>query len=107
MFVKQVCSISYRLNVLQEVTHQLETLCKLVQSAEAASNSSSRCTLTDLTSVKGIPIMPTLSGWLLGYPVVYLADEITAALMAQLLSAAVLVLYTVQVDGPLIQVCPT
>lgn len=48
--------------------------------------------------------MPSLSGWLLHYPVVYLAYLDTAVVMAQLLSEAVLVLYDVQIAGPLVQV---
>lgn len=50
--------------------------------------------------------MPTLSGWLLQYPVVYLAQPDTAVIMAQLLSEAVLVLYDVQVAGLLTAVRP-
>lgn len=48
--------------------------------------------------------MPTLSGWLLQYPVVYLAYPDTAGVMAQLLSETVLVLYDVQIAGPFVQV---
>ncbi len=62
------------------------------------------CTFVDLDSAVGIPIMPTLSGWLLQYPVVYLAHRATAETLAQLLSYAVLVFHEVQIGGPLIQV---
>lgn len=48
--------------------------------------------------------MPTLSGWLLQYPVVYLADAETAPTMASLLSQATLQLYQLQVKGTLIEV---
>ena len=48
--------------------------------------------------------MPTLSGWLLQYPVIYLADRDTANTMAQLLSDAVLVLHDVQLSGPFVEV---
>lgn len=48
--------------------------------------------------------MPTLSGWLLQYPVVYLARPNDAVVMAQLLSEAILVLHDVQIAGPFIQV---
>lgn len=89
---------------MQEVTLQLQTMCNLVLSASGPSNSSSSCTVTDLSSVSGIPIMPTLSGWLLQYPVVYLADQGSAVLMAQLLSEAVLVLYKVQITGSFMKV---
>ena len=100
-----VCdSISCAVNA-QEVTHQLQHMCSLILSAMPGSNNSS-CTLVDLTFVVGIPIMPTLSGWLLQYPVVYLAQPDTAVIMAQLLSEAVLVLYDVQVAGLLTAVRP-
>ena len=89
---------------MQEVTLQLQTMCRLVLTASVASNSSTSCTFTDLSSVSAIPIMPTLSGWLLQYPVVYLADQGTAVLMAQLLSEAVLTLYKVQITGTFVKV---
>ena len=88
---------------LQEVTHQLQHMCNLVLSATPGRYGSG-CTLLDLTSIQGMPIMPTLSGWLLQYPVVYLAHPDTAVMMAQLLSEAALVLYDVQVAGLLIEV---
>lgn len=91
------------LHNLQEVTHQLQYMCHLILSATPGRNDSS-CTLIDLTSVEGMPIMPTLSGWLLQYPVVYLAHPDTAVMMAQLLSEAVLMLYNVQVAGMLVEV---
>lgn len=45
-----------------------------------------------------------MSGWLLQYPVVYLADQDSAVTLAKLLSEAVLVLYDVHIDGPLVKV---
>ena len=60
----------------------------------------------DLDLVEGLPIMPTLSGWLLQYPVVYLADCHTAERLARLLSDSVLKLYGVHVTGAWMQVKP-
>lgn len=93
----------HELHNLQDVTHQLQHMCNLILSATPGRNNSS-CTLMDLTSVEGVPIMPTLSGWLLQYPVVYLARPDTAVIMAQLLSEAVLMLYNVQVAGLFMEV---
>lgn len=100
----QQCLTAYRrVHDLQEITIQLQRMCTLVVSATPGSSSSS-CVVKDLTSVEGMPIMPTLSGWLLQYPVVYLARPDTAVVMAQLLSEAVLVLFDVNVAGPFIEV---
>ena len=60
----------------------------------------------DLDLVEGLPIMPTLSGWLLQYPVVYLADCHTAERLARLLSDSVLNLYGLHVTGAWMQVTP-
>ena len=95
--------ILHVLHNLQDVTHQLHNMGNLVLSATPGRTDSS-CTFLDLTSVEGMPIMPTLSGWMLQYPVVYLAHPDTAVRMAQLLSEAILVLYNVQVAGLLIEV---
>ena len=43
----------------------------------------------------GAPIMPTISGWLLGYPVVYLVDAGNVDAAARLLSSIRLALHTV------------
>ena len=95
--------IHHVLHNLQDTTHQLHNMCNLILSATPGRTDSS-CTFLDLTSVEGMPIMPTLSGWMLQYPVVYLAHPDTAVRMAQLLSEAILVLYNVQVAGLLIEV---
>jgi len=87
---------------LQAVTAELETLCNLIMAAEPSNKGA--CTFVDLDSAVGIPVMPTLSGWLLQYPVVYLAHRATAEILAQLLSDAVLVLHEVQIDGPFFEV---
>ena len=96
------CCISAMLTVhgLQEVTCQLQTFCNHVMSAASTCHSNLACTFLDLTNVEDVPIMPTLSGWLLQYPVVYLATQQTATLMAQLLSEATLVLYEVHIADP-------
>lgn len=98
-----MCDTYHVLHDLQDVTHQLQHMCNLILSATPGQTGSS-CTLMDITPVEGMPIMPTLSGWLLQYPVVYLAHPETAVLMAQLLSEAVLVLHNVQVAGLFIEV---
>ncbi|KAL0055176.1 hypothetical protein WJX82_008271 [Trebouxia sp. C0006] len=87
---------------LKAVTAELDTVCNLITAAESSNNGT--CTFVDLDTAVGIPIMPTLSGWLLQYPVVYLAHRATAETLAQLLSDAVLVFHEVQIDGSLIQV---
>ena len=87
---------------LQAVTAELETTYNLIMAAEPSNTGP--CTFVDLDTAVGSPIMPTLSGWLLQYPVVYLAQRATAETMAQLLSETVLVLHEVQIDGPFIKV---
>ena len=48
--------------------------------------------------------MPTLSGWLLQYPVIFLADADTASLMAQLLSEAPKWLFKVHINVAIVEV---
>ena len=86
---------------LQVVTEQLEALCRIVLASKPTKGT---CGFVDLDKEEGIPIMPTLSGWLLQYPVVYLADITNAEMLASLLSDAVLLLYEVQIAGALVQV---
>ncbi len=99
---KTDCPGTNKREPLQAVTAELETLCNLITAA--APSNKGACTFVDLDTAVGIPIMPTLSGWLLQYPVVYLAHRATAETLAQLLSDAVLVFHEVQIDGPVIQV---
>lgn len=87
---------------LQAVSAELETVCNLITAARPSNKGV--CTFVDLDTAVGIPIMPTLSGWLLQYPVVYLAHRATAEILAQLLSETVLDFYEVQIDGPFIEV---
>ena len=87
---------------LQAVTAELETVCNLIMAARPSNKGA--CIFVDLDTAVGIPIMPTLSGWLLQYPAVYLAHRATAESLAQHLSETVLVLHEAQIDGPLIQV---
>ena len=84
------------------MTAELETVCNVITAAAPSNNGT--CTFVDLDTAVGIPIMPTLSGCLLQYPVVYLAHRATAETLAQLLSDAVLVFHEVQIDGPCIEV---
>ena len=51
--------------------------------------------IVSLTGRAHIPIIPTLSGWLLEYPVVYLATPENAAAMSDVLSSQSLRLYSV------------
>lgn len=81
---------------------QLEEMCCIILAAQPSSKGNA--VYIDLDGVAGVPIMPTLSGWLLQYPVIYLADRDTANTMAQLLSDTVLVLHDVQLSGPFIEV---
>ncbi|KAL0023044.1 hypothetical protein WJX79_004025 [Trebouxia sp. C0005] len=87
---------------LKAVSAELETVCNLITAARPSNKGV--CTFVDLDTAVGIPIMPTLSGWLLQYPVVYLAHRATAEILAQLLSETVLDFYEVQIDGPFIEV---
>lgn len=96
------CPGTNKTEALQAVTAELDTVCNLITAAESSNNGT--CTFVDLDTAVGVPIMPTLSGWLLQYPVVYLAHRATAETLAQLLSDAVLIFHEVQIDGSLIQV---
>ncbi|DBA97233.1 TPA: biogenesis of lysosome-related organelles complex 1 subunit 1 [Trebouxia sp. C0004] len=87
---------------VKAVAAELETMCNLIIAAEPSNKGA--CTFVDLDTAVGIPIMPTLSGWLLQYPIVYLAHRATAETLAQLLSDTVLVFHEVQLDGPFIKV---
>lgn len=57
------------------------------------------CPLIDLDCLEAeLPILPTLNGWLLGYPVVYLVTAETALGAAQWLSQEPLCLFSIQVS---------
>ncbi len=96
------CPGTNKTKLLQAVATELETMCNLIMVAEPSSKGAS--TFVDLDAAVGIPIMPTLSGWLLQYPVVYLAHRATAETLAQLLSDTVLVFHEAQINGPFIEV---
>lgn len=81
---------------------QLEEMCCIILAAQPSSKAN--MVYIDLDGIAGVPIMPTLSGWLLQYPVIYLADRDTANTMAQLLSDTILVLHDVQLNVPLVEV---
>lgn len=51
-----------------------------------------------------LPLLPTLQGWLLGYPVIYLVEEATVDATARLLSADLLLLCSMQAHAPMLQV---
>lgn len=51
----------------------------------------------DLEGVPGLPCLPTLNGWLLGYPIVYLVEDAAQACLAgRVLSASSLDLFRVK-----------
>lgn len=87
---------------MQEVSGQLANVCQQVLNCKPEPGRN--VPFCDLDVVEDIPIMPTLSGWLLQYPVVYLAGAQTASKLASLLSDATLELHQVQISGTLIQV---
>lgn len=66
---------------LQAVQQQVEGLLRLLHSANPAQD------VCNLAMSDGYYIMPTLNGWLLGYPVVYLVDEATVQATADHLSS--------------------
>ena len=88
--------------VVQEVCRQLAIMCEKALSAE--SHSGEQHQVCDLDGIEDIPIMPTLSGWLLQYPVIYLADAQTAPTLASLLSQASLQLHQMQAGGTVVEV---
>jgi hypothetical protein len=57
-----------------------------------------------LLDMPGMPIMPTISGWLLGYPVIYLVDADNVDAAARLLSSIRLALHTVVASCPALKV---
>ena len=54
----------------------------------------------DLALCQGRYIMPTLNGWLLGYPVVYLAEEATVQATADHLSSGGVQRHIVMISSP-------
>jgi Domain of unknown function (DUF4504) len=57
-----------------------------------------------LGSVAGAPLLPTLNGWLLGYPVVYLLDADGVGAASDALSSSPLVQCSLRVSSPVLQV---
>ena len=99
--------LQYQLHLcaLQVVAGELQCLLEVVLAS--SHSAADTCSFVDLDLVKGLPIMPTLSGWLLQYPVIYLADRQTADPLARLLTDSVLILYQVQSHGVWVQVSRT
>ena len=85
--------------ILQAVNFQLTSLQQLL--ASHCAEGGSQCLDLDLP---GLPLKPTLQGWLLGYPVVYLCTEDTVPQISRFLSAEQLVLFTMVAGCPLLQV---
>lgn len=55
--------------------------------------------LLRLGTIPGAPLMPSLNGWLLGYPVVYLVDAANVDAAARCLSDAPLLLVEARAPG--------
>lgn len=68
------------------------------------SNKQHACPLLELDDIPGLPCMPTLNGWLLGYPAVYWVQDIESALLAsRCLSSSQLHLFSIKVACPKLQ----
>ena len=73
-------------------------LAPVLAAVQAASNAGA---VLKLGAVAGAPLMPSLNGWLLGYPVVYVVDEGSVDAAAQALSHAPLLLVrALALDAP-------
>lgn len=72
-------------------------LAPVLAAVQAASSSGA---ILKLGAVAGAPLMPSLNGWLLGYPVVYLVDEGNVDAAALCLSHTPLLLLRALVDAP-------
>ncbi len=55
--------------------------------------------LLRLGAIPGAPLMPSLNGWLLGYPVIYLVDAANVGAAARCLSDAPLLLVKARAPG--------
>eukprot|EP00884_Botryococcus_braunii_P016736 jgi/Botrbrau1/3746/Bobra.0363s0024.1 len=75
----------------------------LVQPSNGSTGVESPLPITALTSIPGAPLLPTLNGWLLGYPVVYRVNEDSVSAASLALSLEPLVRYSLQVLSPALQ----
>lgn len=66
---------------VQVIYQQVDSLVQILHGADPAKD------VCDLAMCKGDYIMPTLNGWLLGYPVVYLVQEANVQQTADYLSS--------------------
>ena len=66
---------------LQGIYQQVDSLVQILHGADPAND------VCNLAMCKGDYIMPTLNGWLLGYPVVYLVQEANVQQTADYLSS--------------------
>ena len=81
---------------MQALAKQVGAFTAAMQQAMAAQAGHSDPAVLDLDSIQGLPLMPTMNGWLLGYPVIYLlADAEEAALASRALSSSALLLHRV------------
>lgn len=79
---------------LQAAYQQVDGLVRLLHSADPSRD------VCNLALCKGGYIMPTLNGWLLGYPVVYLVDEATVQATADHLSSEGVQRHIVLISSP-------
>ena len=78
----------------------------LAQVLAAVQAASSARAVLKLGAVSGAPLMPSLNGWLLGYPVVYLVDDGNVDAAAEALSHAPLLLVrALAVNAPGVRPC--
>lgn len=77
-------------------------LAPVLAAVQAASDTGA---ILRLGAVAGAPLMPSLNGWLLGYPVVYLVDGGSVDAVAEALSHAPLLLVRVVAFGPWVRSC--
>ena len=85
---------------VQAVYQQVDRLLRILHSANPAHD------VCDLALCKGDFIMPTLNGWLLGYPVVYLVDEADVQATADHLSSEGVQRHIVMAFSPALKVWP-
>lgn len=83
---------------LQAVHQQVDGLLRILHSVNPAHD------ICDLALSKGDFIMPTLNGWLLGYPVIYLVDEVNVQATADHLSAEGVQRHIVMASSPVLKV---
>lgn len=87
-----------KLPSLQAAHEQVDSLLSILHSAIPSQDT------CEMGLCKGDFIMPTLNGWLLGYPVVYLVDEATVGATADHLSSRGVERHIVMAPNPALKV---